>query len=102
MFGVHTKLILWGGVALVVFVLGIALSLERGRGDRLNRENADLRATVGSYEDALGACADRAAERARADRIAAEQAAEIAASSVTADFNRGFAVGRAVCQARAS
>ena len=102
MFGVHTKLIIWGGVALAMLALLAGWGLERGRADRLNRENADLRATVGSYEDALSACADRAAERARADRIAAEQAAEIAASSVTADFNRGFAVGRAVCQARAS
>jgi hypothetical protein len=102
MFGVHTKLIIWGGVALVVFVLGIALSLERGRGDRLVRENADLRATVGSYEDALSDCQGRAAERARVDRQTAEAAAEIAAASVSRDFDRGVAVGRAICQARAS
>lgn len=101
MFGVHTKLIIAAGVAVLVFALGLMLSLERGRSDRLTRENADLRATVGSYEDALDDCQARATARAAADREAAEAAAELAASTVTADFNRGVAVGQAICRVRA-
>ena len=102
MFGTHTKLIIAAGVAVLVFILGLALAVERGRSDRLTRENADLRETVGSYENALDACMNRAADRARADRDAAEAAATAAAASVSRDFDRGVAVGRAICQARGS
>lgn len=100
MFGVQTRFLIWGGVAALILVLGMMLSVESGRANRLTRENADLRQTVESYGEALNQCQARATERAAADRRAAEASAALAAESVTADFNRGVQVGRAICTAR--
>lgn len=102
MFGAQTKLIAAVGLGLVLVALAAWGAMERGRADGLLAENAELRQTLRGYTDALASCRNDARERAAADRQAAEAAATAAAASVSRDFDRGVAVGRAICQARAS